>query len=85
VKLVTRRVVAGSQLLLSVLFVGGYFVILSEFIHGRISVPVEWKDVLQTLLAILSAGVLQIMHFWFSRSRPEDPAAPEGTGLNNGN
>lgn len=75
--LVTRKVVATAQLTLSVLFIGGYFLVLSEFIHGRISVPVEWKDVLQSLLSMLTAGVLLILQFWFSRSRPQDSPPTE--------
>jgi ABC-type anion transport system duplicated permease subunit len=71
-KLVTRQAIALSQISLSVLFVGGYFYVLLEFVHGHISVPIEWKDVLQSLLALLTAGVLQVLHFWFSRSRPSD-------------
>jgi hypothetical protein len=58
---------------LSILFVGGYFYVLLDFIHGKISVPLEWKDVLQTLLSLLTAGVLMILQFWFLRSRPQDP------------
>lgn len=77
-RLVTRRVVAASQLVLSVLFVGGYFVILSEFIHGRISIPIEWKDTIQALLSVLTGGVLTVLHFWFNRSRPEDPKDNDG-------
>ena len=78
-QLVTRQVVAASQIILSLLFVGGYFVVLSEFIHGRIAVPIEWKDTLQTLLALLTSGVLMILGFWFQRSRPQDPNAPPPT------
>ena len=70
---ITRRVVATAQMVLSLLFVGGYFIVLSEFIHGRIAVPIEWKDTLQTLLSLLTAGVLLILNFWFLRSRPQDP------------
>ena len=72
-RFVTRRVVATAQILLSMLFVAGYFLVLSEFIHGRIAVPIEWKDTLQTLLSLLTAGVLMILQFWFLRSRPQDP------------
>ena len=72
-RFVTRRVVAGAQITLSLLFVAGYFLVLSEFIHGRIAVPVEWKDTLQSLLALLTGGVLMILNFWFLRSRPQDP------------
>jgi hypothetical protein len=84
-RLITRRVVAGAQLLLSVLYLGGYFWVLSEFIHGKINVPVEWKDTIGALLSVLTAGNLQILQFWFSRSRPEDPVPHCDAGLTNGN
>ena len=70
--MLTKQVIGMAQVILSILFVGGYFLTLSEFIHGRISIPVEWKDAVQTLLSLLTAGVLQILGFWFARSRPED-------------
>jgi hypothetical protein len=72
-RFVTRKVVAAAQCGLSILFVAGYFFTLWEFIHGNIRVPIEWKDTLQSLLSMLTAGVLLILQFWFSRSRPEDP------------
>jgi len=71
--LVTRKVVATAQVFLSILFLAVYFYTLHEFIHGRISVPPEWKDTIQTLLSVLTASVLSIIQFWFSRSRPQDP------------
>jgi uncharacterized membrane protein len=71
-RFITKKVIATAQLLLSVIFLGMYFYTLHEFIHGHIQVSPEWKDVIQTLLAVLTASVLQIMQFWFSRSRPED-------------
>jgi ABC-type anion transport system duplicated permease subunit len=70
--LVTRKVVATAQMGLSVLFIGVYFYTLHDFIHGQISVPVEWKDTIQALLSVLTASVLTIINFWFSRSRPQD-------------
>jgi len=70
--LVTKRVVGLAQIGLSILFVGGYFYTLIEFIHGNVKSGPEWHDAIQTLLGLLTAGVLSIIHFWFSRSRPQD-------------
>lgn len=73
----THRETGYAQILLTLVFLVGYFVVLSDFIHGRISVPVEWKDTLGTLLSVLTAGVLLILQYWFSRQRsssnPGDP------------
>jgi hypothetical protein len=77
-RFVTRRVVAAAQIVLSLLFVGGYFFVLTQFLHGNIKVPLDWKDTLQTLLALLTAGVLLILNFWFLRSRPQDPEPSKG-------
>ena len=68
---ISSKLIATAQVLLSILFIGGYFLVLSEFIHGRINVPSEWKDTLQSLLSLLTGGVLIILHYWFSRSRPD--------------
>ncbi len=67
-----------AQVILSILFVGGYFIILSDFIHGGVHAAPEWHDAIQTLLSLLTAGVLTILHFWFNRSRPQDQT-PETT------
>ena len=71
--LVARKVIGWAQVLLSVLFVGGYFMVLTDFIHGGVKAAPEWHDAIQTLLSLLTAGVLTILHFWFNRSRPQDP------------
>jgi hypothetical protein len=70
--MVSKQAVAGAQILISIIFIGGYFVVLWDFIHGRIAAPIEWKEVLISLISLLTAGVLTILHFWFSRSRPQD-------------
>lgn len=70
------KATAYAQIFLSVLFVGGYFITLWDFIHGRISVPIEWKETLQNLLALLTAAVLQIIGYWFSRHRQSIPETP---------
>lgn len=77
--LVTRKVVGLAQVSLSILFVGGYFYTLIDFIHGNVHAGAEWHDAIQTLLSLLTAGVLTILHFWFSRSRPQGNDPPETT------
>lgn len=66
------KVTGYAQIILSVLFVGGYFICLRDFIHGNINIPVEWKDTVQNLISLLTAGVLLILHFWFQRLRSKD-------------
>lgn len=66
----TERLVGFAQIALSVIFVSGYFLILGLFILGYVSTPQEWQEILKTLLGLLTAGVLLILQFWFSRGRP---------------
>lgn len=68
-----ERTVAVAQILLSITFLVGYFVMLAMFITGKVATPIEWKDTLAALLSVLTAGVLMICQFWFSRSRPQEP------------
>lgn len=67
--MMTHRQAAWAQIILTIVFVIGYFVVLSDFIHGRVSVPIEWKETLQGLLTLLTAAMLQIINYWFSRQR----------------
>lgn len=64
------HLVATAQVLLSCLFLGGYFLVLILFITGHIKTPVEWKEALIALLGVITGGVGTILAFWFSRSRP---------------
>ena len=73
----THKATAYAQIILTIVFIVGYFWVLTDFIHGRVLVPLEWKETLQSLLALLTAGVLQILSYWFSRQRQSsDPAGP---------
>lgn len=69
------KATAYAQIILSVVFIVGYFIVLGDFIHGRINVPVEWKETLQTLLSLLTAAILQIVGYWFQRHRQSTPDA----------
>ena len=65
----THRETGYAQLLLTVVFVVGYFITLRDFIHGNIKVPIEWKETLQALLTLLTGGVMLILNYWFARQR----------------
>jgi len=75
-RFVTRKVIATAQIGLSILFLAMYFYTLHELLHGHIEVKPEWKDVIQTLISVLTGAVMTIIGFWFNRSRPEDPHKP---------
>lgn len=70
-----HRVTAAAQIVLSLLYVGGYFVMLGLFLLGHIRTPVEWKDQLGVLIGVLTAGVMLILQFWFSRTRANEAVA----------
>lgn len=56
------------QVTLSALFVGGYFTLLVMFILGYTKVDPAYKDLLLTLIGVLTAGIPQILNFWFGSS-----------------
>lgn len=68
--------IARAQIALSAIFLIGYFAMLALFLLGFIRTPPEWKDQLGILIGVLTAGVMLILQFWFSRSRPheQDPS-----------
>lgn len=64
------HLVATAQVVLSCLFLAGYFLVLILFVLGYIKTPPEWKDAMVALLGVITGGVGTILGFWFSRSRP---------------
>ena len=56
------------QMILSALFVGGYFIILSLYITGHVMIEATLKDTVTVLIGIMSASVTGIMGFWFGSS-----------------
>lgn len=70
----TERIVATAQILLSCLYVGGYFTMVGLFLMGYVRTPIEWKDQLTALLGVLTSGVLTILGYWFARTRPATPS-----------
>jgi len=74
----TSRILATAQIALSIIFLTGYFLMLGLFLEGKVLTPPEWRDQLSILLGVLTAGVMMVLQFWFSRTRdsgtnPEPP------------
>jgi protein-S-isoprenylcysteine O-methyltransferase Ste14 len=62
-----------AQVVLSAIFIGGYFVLMYQFMVGNVHVPETFKDAFLTLLGVLTAGVGLILSFWFQRQREQTP------------
>lgn len=73
----THRGTAWAQIALSIIFIVAYFGVLVLFLLGYVKVPPDWKDVLQTLLAVLTSGVITILSYWFARQRQSTPDAQQ--------
>jgi hypothetical protein len=58
------------QIILSAIFVLGYFGVLIPILFGKVaaSVTPEWQGVLNTILGVLTASVPTILAFWFGSS-----------------
>lgn len=56
------------QILLSALFVIGYFIILGLLLSGAVQIPDGLKEVVILLLGIITREVPTIMQFWFGSS-----------------
>lgn len=77
------HITAGAQIILSVLFIGGYFSIMGLFLLGYVQVATVWRDQIGVLLGVLTGAVGTIIAFWFNRMRSQqakddehDPNAP---------
>ena len=66
-----EKVTAVAQIALSAIFLIGYFAMLAVFLLGYVHVAPVWRDQLTALLGVLTAGVMLILNFWFSRHRPQ--------------
>jgi len=56
------------QIILSGVFVGGYFVLVYALITGGFKVDSSQVALVSTLIGVLTAGVANIMQFWFGSS-----------------
>jgi hypothetical protein len=65
----TYHFIAAAQVILSTVFLVGYFYMLYLFVTGSVNTPLAWKDTLAALISVLTAGVITILAFWFNRGR----------------
>ena len=56
------------QMILSGLFIGGYFGVMCLYLTGHVTIPTDAKDMVTVLIGIMSASVTAIMAFWFGSS-----------------
>lgn len=66
-----------AQVILSAVFIIGYFFLLWRFLEGHVKVPSDYKDMFVTLIGVLTGGVGLILAFWFQRQREQTPP-PQG-------
>jgi len=69
-----------AQVVLSAVYIGGYFWVLREFMTGAVKVPADYKELFSGLLGVLTAGVGIILSFWFQRVRSSMDTAPPPKG-----
>ncbi len=62
-----------AQVVLSGVFIAGYFFILHLFVSGKASPPPEYKEMVISLLGVLTAGVGMVLAYWFQRQRSPAP------------
>lgn len=66
-RLLARETSIWPQLAITGIFVVGYFTILGLFFSSRLEVPMS--ESFMVMLGVLTAGMTQIMAFWFGSSR----------------
>ena len=71
----THREVGYAQIGLTLLFIGGYFVVLIMFMAGYVRVPADFKDAFTAVLGVMTASVVSILNYWFARQRPDAPGS----------
>ncbi len=72
----THRETGYAQILLTLVFLTGYFFVLHTFLAGNVKVPADWRDTLQTLISVLTGAVMTIIGYWFSRQRQSSDPEP---------
>ena len=56
------------QIILSVLYTVGYFILLWQFMTGNVLIPANTKAEFNMVLGVMTAAQVQIMNFWFGSS-----------------
>jgi hypothetical protein len=62
------KVDMGPHKVLSLVFIGGYFAVLSAFFVGKMELDPSLRDPFLLLLGVITANVPSIMQFWFGTS-----------------
>lgn len=62
------RVNMVPQMILSVLFIGGYFFLVWMLFSGKVVISEELRDMANILIGVMTANIPQIMAFWFGSS-----------------
>lgn len=65
-----------AQVVLSAVFIGGYFFLMWQFMKGNVKVPLDYKEMFIALLGVMTGGVGMILSYWFSRQRPQENPQP---------
>lgn len=78
-KLLSHKLTAYFQAILSVIFITGYFFVLFMFLLGKVKVPGEYHDMTQTLIGFLTGALSTVIAFWFSRQRTSSDDPHPGT------
>jgi hypothetical protein len=67
------------QIILSGMFIGGYFTLVFALIIGAVKIDPHQEILITTVISVLTAGVANIMQFWFgSSSGSKDKTAQLG-------
>jgi len=56
------------QIVLSAIFIGGYFGLIYALVSGSVMIPDDQQILVTALIGVLTAGVSNIMQFWFGSS-----------------
>lgn len=56
------------QIMLSIIFIGGYFGIMASLMSDSLKIPEDHVQLITVLLSVLTAGVVSIMQYWFGSS-----------------
>jgi hypothetical protein len=62
------KVDMGPHKLLSLVFIGGYFIIMAAFFVGKVDIDPGLKEPFLILIGVITANVPSIMQFWFGTS-----------------
>jgi len=69
------------QIILSMIFIGGYFALVFMLFSGEVKITEDIRDMSNILLGVLTASIPAIMQFWFgSSSGSKDKSAYMGNG-----